>query len=244
MIRSSMKDLAINIEGLTKSFGQNFVLRGLDLQLSWGETLVVLGPNGSGKTTLIKIMSTLTKADNGVITIAGFDRDDMGQQIRQVIGVLVHDPMLYEDLSGYENLKFFGQLFGLNDVEDRIVSIADDLGVSPWLSKRVGTLSHGLKKRIAIVRVLLHNPQILLMDEPETGLDQEAVSILDGIIESRVNDGKSVLITTHNFDRGLSIGDRLAILSQGEIPYQAEVNSVSGVDSLKGIYSRFTGLKL
>lgn len=239
-----MKDLAINIEGLTKSFGQNFVLRGLDLQLSWGETLVVLGPNGSGKTTLIKIMSTLTKADNGVITIAGFDRDDMGQQIRQVIGVLVHDPMLYEDLSGYENLKFFGQLFGLNDVEDRIVSIADDLGVSPWLSKRVGTLSHGLKKRIAIVRVLLHNPQILLMDEPETGLDQEAVSILDGIIESRVNDGKSVLITTHNFDRGLSIGDRLAILSQGEIPYQAEVNSVSGVDSLKGIYSRFTGLKL
>ena len=239
-----MKDLAINIEGLTKSFGQNFVLRGLDLQLSWGETLVVLGPNGSGKTTLIKIMSTLTKADNGVITIAGFDRDGMGQQIRQVIGVLVHDPMLYEDLSGYENLKFFGQLFGLNDVEDRIVSIADDLGVSPWLSKRVGTLSHGLKKRIAIVRVLLHNPQILLMDEPETGLDQEAVSILDGIIESRVNDGKSVLITTHNFDRGLSIGDRLAILSQGEIPYQAEVNSVSGVDSLKGIYSRFTGLKL
>ena len=204
----------------------------------------MLGPNGSGKTTLIKIMSTLTKADNGVITIAGFDRDGMGQQIRQVIGVLVHDPMLYEDLSGYENLKFFGQLFGLNDVEDRIVSIADDLGVSPWLSKRVGTLSHGLKKRIAIVRVLLHNPQILLMDEPETGLDQEAVSILDGIIESRVNDGKSVLITTHNFDRGLSIGDRLAILSQGEIPYQAEVNSVSGVDSLKGIYSRFTGLKL
>ena len=239
-----MKDFAINIEGLTKSFGQNFVLRDLDLQLSWGETLVVLGPNGSGKTTLIKIMSTLTKADSGVITIAGFNQDDMGQHIRRVVGVLVHDPMLYDDLSGYENLKFFGQLFGLDDIEDRIVSIADNLRVSPWLGKRVGTLSHGLKKRLSIVRVLLHNPQILLMDEPETGLDQEAVSILDEIIESRVNDGKSVLITTHSFERGLSIGDRLAILAQGEIPYQAEVNSVSGLDSLQEIYSRFTGSKL
>jgi len=238
-----MKDFAINIEGLTKSFGQNFVLRDLALHLSWGEKLVVLGPNGSGKTTLIKIMSTLTKADSGVITIAGFNRDDMGQQIRRVVGVLVHDPMLYDDLSGYENLKFFGQLFGLDDVEDRIVSIADNLGVSPWLYKRVGTLSHGLKKRLSIVRVLLHNPQILLMDEPETGLDQEAVSILDEIIESRVNDGRSVLITTHSFERGLSIGDRLAILSQGKITYQSEVNSVLSVDSLKEIYSRFTGLK-
>ena len=244
MIGSSMKDLAINIEGLTKSFGQNFVLRDLDLHLSWGETLVVLGPNGSGKTTLIKIISTLTSADSGVITVAGFDRSDMGQQIRRIIGVLVHDPMLYDDLSGYENLKFFGQLFGLDDVEDRIVSIADNLGVSPWLSKRVGTLSHGLKKRFAIVRVLLHNPQILLMDEPETGLDQEAVSILDEVIKSRINDGKAALITTHSFERGLSIGDRLAILTQGEISYQAEVNSVSSVDSLKEIYSCFTGLKL
>jgi heme exporter protein A len=135
-------------------------------------------------------------------------------------------------------------LFGLDDIEDRIVSIADNLRVSPWLGKRVGTLSHGLKKRLSIVRVLLHNPQILLMDEPETGLDQEAVSILDEIIESRVNDGKSVLITTHSFERGLSIGDRLAILAQGEIPYQAEVNSVSGLDSLQEIYSRFTGSKL
>ena len=177
--------LAIEIKGLRKAYGRTPVLRDLDLDVLWGDVLVIVGPNGSGKTTLIKVLATLTKPDGGAVSIAGADTARMGQRVRRMIGVVAHDPLLYDDLTGYENLIFTGRMFGIDRIDDRIASVSERLGVTTQLHLKTGTLSHGLRKRLGIARALLHDPRILLMDEPESGLDQEALALLDTIIADR-----------------------------------------------------------
>ena len=229
--------LAIEIRGLVKAFGRTPVLRGLDLDVRWGEVLTVLGPNGSGKTTLIKVLATLTRPDAGVVRVAGADLLRAGRSVRRVIGVVTHDALLYDHLSGYENLKFSGRMFRLDHLEDRIAAAADRMGVTARLHHRVHTLSHGMKKRFSIARSLLHDPRILLMDEPESGLDQEALAMLEELVLDRTV-RRTVLMTTHNLDRALALGQRMAIISRGKIAYEESLDSV-GAESLKETYSRY-----
>ena len=212
--------VAIRVRGLTKSFGRTSVLRGLDLEVRQGETLAIFGANGSGKTTLIKILATLTKPDAGDFWIGGFKAPPDAEGIRRSIGVVGHNTLLYDDLTAYENLKFYGRMFGLADVEDAIHSVVKRLGLTSRLHQRVRTLSHGLKKRFSLARALLHDPPILLMDEPETGLDQEALERLEETLSSGAAQRPTVLMTTHSLLWGLSIADSVAILSRGRISYQ------------------------
>jgi len=238
MTNKASDGLAIEIKGLAKAFGRTPVLRGLDLDVRWGEVLTVLGPNGSGKTTLIKVLATLTRPDAGVVRVAGADLLRAGRSVRRVIGVVTHDALLYDHLSVYENLKFSGRMFSLDRLEDRIVAAADTMGVTGRLHHRVHTLSHGMKKRFSIARSLLHDPRILLMDEPESGLDQEALEMLEELVlDSTVR--RTVLMTTHNLDRALALGQRMAIISRGKIAYEESLDSVSA-ESLKETYSRYT----
>ena len=231
--------LAIEIKGLRKAFGRTRVLAGLDLDVRWGEVLTVLGANGSGKTTLINLLATLAKPDTGVLRVAGLDLSRSGQAARRAIGVVTHDPILYDHLSAYENLKFVGRMFGLGSLDQRIGAVAELMGVSRQLHQRAHTLSHGMKKRVSIARALLHDPPILLMDEPDSGLDQEALALLDGVLAGRTGP-RTVLMTTHSLDRSLALGQRVAILAQGRVAHEEVLDSV-GAGHLRKTYSRYTG---
>ena len=231
---------AIQIEGLSKAFGRTLALRDLDLEVGWGEVVTVLGPNGSGKTTLIKTLATLIKPDRGTVRVAGLNAARAGQSVRRAIGVVTHDPLLYDDLTGYENLKFHARMFRLDHIDGRIRTATEGMGVSTRLDQRVGTMSHGMKKRFSIARALLHEPAVLLMDEPESGLDQEALSMLDRVVRDRAASGGAVVMTTHNLERAMAVGDRMAILANGKIAYQESLGAVEA-QALKDAYFRYTG---
>ena len=233
-------DYAVRLRGVTKSFGRTPVLRGIDLDVPTGQVLSLLGPNGSGKTTLINILATLTRSDAGQVRVGGIALDGNGSRIRRVIGVVTHDPLLYDDLTARENLRFTSRMFGLDRVDERVGRVAELVGMADRLDQRSGTMSHGMKKRFSIARSLLHDPSVLLMDEPDSGLDQEALSLLDALISDRANKRRTVIMATHNLDRAISLGDRVAILSNGRVVYH---ESASDVDerSAREAYSRHTG---
>ena len=224
-------DLAIDVQGLSKSYGRTQVLRDLDLQVPWGQTLTVLGPNGSGKTTLIKMLTTLAKPDSGEIHINGLSTRRAGVRVRRVIGVVTHEPLLYDGLTGTENLRFFARMFALDHIEERISAVAAQMGVTNRLDARVGTLSHGMRRRFSIARALLHSPRVLIMDEPESGLDQRALGLLETLIADETNTDRTILMTTHNFERGIALADRVAILSRGRIAYDGAPDAVATRDA-------------
>ena len=232
---------AIEITGLSKAYGRTQVLRGLDLRLPWGSALAVLGPNGSGKTTLVRILAGLARPDEGRVSIAGIDLAAEPERVRRRVGVVTHDALLYDGLTGYENLAFSGRMFGLDRVDDRIAEVSELLGVSDRLRQRAGTLSHGFRKRFGIARALLHGPAVLVMDEPETGLDQEALRLLDAVLAD--GPARSVLLTTHDLERGLRVGDAIAVLSHGEIAYHRTDVTPDAADDVRDAYFRHTGAR-
>lgn len=234
---SDRTDLAIDVRGLSKSYGRTQVLRDLDLRIPWGQTLTVLGPNGSGKTTLIKTLATLAKPDAGEIRIAGMSLRRSGVRVRRAIGVVTHEPLLYDGLTGAENLRFFARMFALDRIEDRIQVVAEQMGVSDRLDARVGTLSHGMRRRFSIARALLHSPRVLIMDEPESGLDQQALSLLESLITDSANPSRTILMTTHNFERGIALADRIAILSRGCIGYEGVADTYATKDAYERLVS-------
>ncbi len=241
MADSSPTDLAIRVEGLSKAFGRTSVLRSLELDVPWGQVLTLLGPNGSGKTTLLKILATLSTADSGRVRIAGLDAAVQGPRVRRNIGVVTHDPLLYEDLTGRENLSFFARMFGLRDAGERIETVAALMGMTSRLDQRVGTMSHGMRKRFSIARAMLHDPAILLMDEPESGLDQEALGMLDAVVSEGSNPGRTVVMTTHSLERAIAVGQRMAILANGKVAYQESLRN-AGTDAIRDAYERHTGV--
>jgi len=235
------ESLAIEVRGLTKSYGAQVVLRNLDLCLPWGDFLIVFGPNGSGKTTLIRVLATLSRPARGSVRVTGFDLKENPAAIRRNVGVVTHQPLLYEDLTAYENLKFHGRMFGLAQLEERIEKAADLMGVAPYLRHKVRTLSHGIQKRFSLARAILHDPPILLLDEPETGLDQEALGMLEDLVVAGERGRRTVLMTTHNLERGLALGNRVAILAGGKIAYE-EARTLVDEARFRGTYNRFTGV--
>lgn len=217
---------AVRVRGATKAFGRSAVLRGVDLDLAWGETLCLMGANGSGKTTLLKIVATISKPDAGEVFVGGVDVRRNGARARRLIGAALHDPLLYDDLTARENMRFFCRMHGLDDADGRAERASALMGMSEHLDRRASAMSHGMKKRFGIARALLHNPAVLLLDEPETGLDADAVALLDRAIaggddvgDSANNGGaaRAVIMTTHDRDRARRLGDKVATLSNGRL---------------------------
>lgn len=241
MVDSSPTDLAIAVEGLSKAFGRTSVLRSLDLDVPWGQVLTLVGPNGSGKTTLLKILSTLSKADSGRVLVAGLNPAVHGPHVRRIIGVVTHDPLLYEDLTGRENLRFFSRMFGLQDSGERIETVTTFMGMTSRLDQKVSTMSHGMRKRLSIARAILHNPAILLMDEPESGLDQEALGMLDTLLSEDSTPSRTVVMTTHSLDRAIASGQRIAILANGKVAYQESLKDAR-IDTIRDAYIHHTGI--
>ncbi len=212
----------IEIRKLVKAFGSRAVLKGVDLKVSEGEFLTLVGPNGAGKTTLMNVISTLTKPTGGQVRIAGYDLADGAVQLRRQIGLVSHKTLLYDDLSAEQNLRFYARMYDVPNADDRIETVLRQVGL--WGRQRdpVRTYSRGMQQRLAIARAMLHEPPILLLDEPDTGLDQHAAAMLSELLHQVGATRRTVLMTTHNLERGLELGDRVVILAGGRIAYQAD----------------------
>lgn len=234
---SHLSGCAIEVRKLTRSFDEHMALRGVDLQVKSGESVVIFGPNGAGKTTLIKILATIMQPSSGNILIDGSDIKSDAEKARRKIGVVSHNTFLYGNLTAYENLEFYRKLYDMP--RERISEVADIIGMKSRLGDRVNTLSRGMQQRFAIARALLHKPTIILLDEPETGLDQQAISMLWEAIRGNNNKRSTVVLTTHNLERGLELADRLLILSRGKIVHQ-ESSQALDLASLKQLYQTTT----
>jgi heme ABC exporter ATP-binding subunit CcmA len=215
--RSPVTGPIVAASGLEKSYGVVTALRAVDFEARQGEVTVLFGPNGAGKTTLLRILAGLTRPDGGTVTVCGSNMAREGELARQSTGVLLHSPMLYADLTARENLRFYAHMFRIRRQERHISEIAERMQFSHRLDDRVRTLSHGLVKRVALARALLHAPRLLLLDEPETGLDQSALALLDSVVGEHRTGGRAVIMTTHSIERGLAWADRVVGLSRGRV---------------------------
>ena len=211
----------IEIRGLVKAFGSRAVLKGVDLDVAKGEFLILVGPNGAGKTTLMNVIATLSRPTGGRVRLAGYDLADGAVEVRRQIGLVSHKPLLYDDLSAEQNLRFYARMYDVLNADARIEAVLRQVGL--WGRQRdpVRTYSRGMQQRLAIARALLHDPPILLLDEPDTGLDQHAAAMLNDLLREAGAMQRTVLMTTHNLERGLELGERVAILAGGRIVYQA-----------------------
>ena len=211
---------AISVRGLTKRFGRVAALRGVDLELMPGDHVALLGPNGSGKTTLLKALAGLVRPTRGNLQIAGMGYQQDGQSIRRRIGVVSHHTYLYEDLSGEENLLFYGRMYGVEELPRRVDQALRGVGMERRRRDKVRTLSRGMQQRLALARATLHDPELLLLDEPDTGLDQEASAYIARLLEREQGGRRTVLMATHDLRLGSLHCNRLLILSSGRVVYQ------------------------
>ena len=212
---SQATQLAVKAEAVVKNFGETAVLRGLDLELPTGEATVLLGTNGAGKSTLLRILAMLTQIDSGNVSMHGVNIAENGPAVRALTGSVLHSPMLYADMTVRENLIFFAEMYRLQNVDELIANTIQRVGIEPRIDHRVRTLSHGFQKRVALARALMHDPQMLLLDEPESGLDSQSVVQLDSIISDYRAEGRTVVMTTHIVEHALEIADRAVVLNNG-----------------------------
>jgi heme exporter protein A len=256
----------IELRKLTKAFGRKAALRGLDLRVPPGESLVLFGPNGAGKTTLIRILSSLSRPTSGAVYIGGLDLKTHADGIRRHLGVVSHAPLLYDSLTAEENLRFFGRLYGVADLESRIALLLEQVGLTARRQDLVRVFSRGMTQRLSIARALLHDPEILLLDEPDTGLDPQAAEMLHrllaelsarsserraGLVDlpsdaspsrtgSTLGAARTIVTVTHNLERGLALADRIVILANGRIVYDADAGAVTASE-LRPIYDEHVG---
>jgi heme exporter protein A len=222
---------AIEVRKLTKAFGHQAALRGVDLQVEEGEFLTLFGPNGAGKTTLIRVVASLTRPTAGIVRVRGEDLGKAGTSLRRHIGLISHNPLLYGDLTPDENLRFFARMYDLPDAAARIDAVLDQVGLAARRRDPVRTFSRGMVQRLAIARAILHDPAIMLLDEPYTGLR--------AVLEELAASNRTVILTTHNLEQGLEMCDRAAILNRGKVAWQG---ARAGLDlvSMKELYRNVT----
>jgi heme exporter protein A len=207
----------IEVKKLVKRFGLKTVLRGVDFHVTSGEFVVLLGPNGAGKTTFLRILSSLSRPSMGQVKVAGFMLPGQSALVRQRLGVVSHMPLLYGDLTAEENLQFYGRMYNIDGLNDRISAVLDLIGLSNRRLDMVRTFSRGMQQRLAIGRAVLHNPEVMLFDEPYTGLDQDASEMLDDVLKNVAAAGRTVVMTSHDLARAEELGTRFDILSRGII---------------------------
>ena len=210
------------ITGLKKSFEIKNVLRGIDLALERGERMALMGANGAGKTTLLRILACLTAPSSGSAYIDGWEIVRDAQQVRRLVGFVAHQPYLYDELTALENLLFFGKMYTVKDVRERAELLLRKVGLEKRAKERVGVLSRGQVQRLSLARALLHAPPLLLLDEPDTGLDEEGHQLIEDVLAEHSAQGGTVLFTTHQLERALKLGDSLVMLGKGRVVFQAQ----------------------
>lgn len=211
----------IQVRKLVKRFGLKTVLRGLDFDVQPGEFVALLGPNGAGKTTFLRILASLSRPSLGEVRVAGHRLPHESAAVRARLGVVSHLPLLYGDLTAEENLRFYGKMYNLFRLERRITEVLGLVGLEPRRRDLVRTFSRGMQQRLAIGRAVLHDPEVILFDEPYTGLDQDASAMLDDVLRSVAAKGRTVVMTSHDLARAEDLATRFDILSHGVIAASA-----------------------
>ncbi|HEX21219.1 MAG TPA: ABC transporter ATP-binding protein [Actinobacteria bacterium] len=224
----------ISVKDLVKSFGRRTVLHKISFDLNKGDFLSIFGPNGAGKTTTLKILSTLIAPTSGEITVSGIKLTDDPTPIRQKIGFISHNPLLYHDLNALENLQFYGALYQVPDLNKRIDELLERVELSHRRYDLIRGYSKGMMQRLSIARALLHKPSILFLDEPHSGLDPHAVDILDGLLDD-IRPEHTFIMITHNLGKGLSLCSAAMILDGGNIVFYKDKAALN-VDEFEQTY--------
>jgi heme exporter protein A len=226
----------IVVRKLVKRFGLKTVLHGLDFQVQEGEFVAILGPNGAGKTTFLRILASLARPTMGTIRIAGYSLPGQSGAVRRCLGVVSHLPLLYGELTAEENLRFFARMYDIPD-RGRVDEVLELVGLAARRGDLVRTFSRGMQQRLAIGRAILHDPEVLLFDEPHTGLDQDACDMLDALLRNVATRGRTVVMTSHDLARVEDLASRFDVLTRGVIAV-SEPKSKLGQGNLLDFYRR------
>ena len=230
----------IKIENLRKQYGLQPVLQGVNLHILAGEFVMLVGANGAGKSTLMQIVAALQAPTAGQVAVGGWALPQYADRVRRHIGYVSHEPLLYADLTAAENLEFFSQIYELGLTKEQIGERLRRVGLLARQREAVRLFSRGMKQRLAIARATLHEPDILLLDEPYTGLDQQAAELLDHLLQQEVTAGRTIFMITHDLVHGYHLCNRVAILNRGKIVCEIESNQTTATDFLQ-IYREQTG---
>lgn len=230
-------------ENIVKRIGSKTILQGIDLHIKKGEFVTVFGPNGAGKSTLLKILSMLMKPSSGTLIIDGLNVKNEAPKVRNKIGVISHQTFLYDNLTAFENLEFYGRMYETDNLRERIYDILNEVGLEFSINEPVRNFSRGMQQRLAIARAIIHQPEILFLDEPYTGLDQQAIDILNSVLAKLNIKDRTVFMITHNFEQGLDLSDKVLIISKGCISYQGTAQGVTSSE-MREIYIDTVGGKV
>jgi ABC-2 type transport system ATP-binding protein/heme exporter protein A len=231
-------DAIISARGIQKSFGNHRALKNIDMEFIKGESVAIFGPNGAGKTTLLKVLSTIVTPTKGSVVINGIDIRKDPSRARELIGVVSHENYLYDELTAKENLRFFGNMYGMEKdmLEGRIDELLGQVFLLKRENDRVGSFSRGMKQRLSIARALVHKPSILLMDEPYTGLDQQAAEAFENVLRILDTYRVTKIMVSHNIERALQLCDRVMIMDKGKIVCDTMRTEIADAESFKAIY--------
>lgn len=225
----------LRCEEVAKRFGKTTALRSVTFSLEQSEFLTIFGHNGAGKTTLLNIIATLIRSYDGDVYLHGENLGKADENTRRAVGYMSHDSFLYSDLTAYENLLFYARLYSLPDPAGAAGAMLARVGLEEKSRAVARELSRGMKQRLSLGRAFLHGPKLLLLDEPYTGLDETACANLGDMLSEFTSSGGTVLMTTHDIDRGFRVADRVLILNRGRIVFETKT-AETGLDEFRGRY--------
>ena len=225
--KDSISDKALKALNVSRTFGRTKALNKVNFEAKWGIKLGIFGPNGAGKSTLLKVLAGISTPNDGKIEIAGMDLKESRARSNRITGYVGHQPMLFQNLTVIENLIFFAKMYGVPNIFTKIESLLDQFKLGDFRNQRVSTLSNGMQKRVTIARSLIHSPSILLLDEPETGLDKNGIEILDQVIDNIANSGSVVLMSTHDLTRGLELSNDVLVINNGDVVFNDSANTIT-----------------
>ena len=216
MTTTASTELALDVRGLSRTFGARKALDNVSFDLPRGAFLSIFGPNGAGKTTLVKVLTTLTAPSKGEARVLDLDVVEDAVELRERIGLISHNPLLYPDLTAEENLKFFSEMYGVPDADHRVRELLESVELDHRRLDLVRTFSRGMLQRLSIARALLPRPEVLFLDEPYSGLDPHAKDILDSLI-AQVRAQHTFVMISHDLEKGLELCTHALILAKGRV---------------------------
>jgi heme exporter protein A len=240
MAETTTTQLALEVRDLSRTFGVRKALDKVSFELPQGAFLSIFGPNGAGKTTMLKVLSTLTGASKGSAKVVGLDVVQDAVELRNRIGFISHNPLLYPDLTAEENLEFFADLYCIDNAKDRIHELLTAVELDHRRLDPVRTFSRGMIQRLSIARSLLHEPEVIFLDEPYSGLDPHAMDILDSLI-AQVRDQHTFVMISHDLTKGLELCSHALILAKGKVVLFAEKDDIDP-DVFAATYRQTVGM--